>query len=79
MKVLTKIVLCTLILFISNIVAFAQGAEMADKMRSEGKIYVVVAMTLIVLGGMIAFLFMTDRKLNRIEKEVNRKSKTNIK
>jgi hypothetical protein len=79
MKIITKILLSTIVLILAQGAALAQGAEMADKMRSEGKIYVVVAMVLIVLGGMITFLFLIDRKLNRIEKEVDRKSKTNIK
>lgn len=42
--------------------------EMADGMRSEGKIYVVVTIILVVLSGLIAYLFLMDRKLTRIEK-----------
>lgn len=44
--------------------------EMADTMRSEGKIYVVVLVVVIVFTGLIAYTINTDRKLNRIEKEV---------
>jgi hypothetical protein len=79
MKIIIKIILSIVLLMLVHSAAFPQGAEMADTMRSEGKIYVVVVMVLIVLGGMITFLFLIDRKLNRIEKEVDRKSKTNIK
>ncbi len=40
---------------------------MADAMRSNGKIYVVVAVLLIILAGLFLYLFLTDRKLTRIE------------
>lgn len=55
---------------------FAQQAEMADKMRSEGKIYVVVLIILIVLLGMIAYLFLLDKKLNRMEKQLHDRKQT---
>jgi len=50
----------------------AQGStvEMADTMRSEGKIYVVVLVVIIVFTGLILYAFNTDRKLNKIEKEI---------
>lgn len=40
----------------------AQSAEpeMADLMRSEGKIYVVVAIILIILGGFLAICFTSN-------------------
>jgi ABC-type amino acid transport system permease subunit len=42
--------------------------EMADTMRSEGKIYVVVAIVLIILLGLIGYTTHIDRKLSRLEK-----------
>jgi len=50
--------------------AFAQNAEMADTMRSNGKIYVVVAIILIIFAGLITYLVMMDRKITRIEKKL---------
>ena len=44
---------------------------MADGMRAEGKIYVVVAIILIVLAGLIAYLVMLDRKVKKLEKLVS--------
>lgn len=58
-------------LFLSNLV-MAQ-AEMADTMRSEGKIYVVVAILLIIFVGLIGYLVMLDRKVSRIEKKLTEK------
>ena len=42
--------------------------QMADAMRSNGKIYVVVTVLLIVLAGLFIYLISLDRKLNRLEK-----------
>ena len=44
--------------------------EMADTMRSEGKIYVVVLIVAIVFTGLIVFAFNSDRKISRLEKEI---------
>jgi hypothetical protein len=56
--------------------AQAQEVEMADGLRAEGKIYVVVLIILIVLGGLIAYLFLMDRKLNRLQQLLNEKDQT---
>lgn len=48
--------------------ATAQHAEMADGMRAEGKIYVVVAIIVTILVGLFAYLFSLDRKITRLEK-----------
>ncbi|SFA45228.1 CcmD family protein [Pedobacter suwonensis] len=50
---------------------FAQdnGVEMADSLRSNGKIYVVVICIVIILVGLLAYLFSIDRRLKKIEKE----------
>lgn len=55
------------LLLIINPTLFAQGAQMADTMRSEGKIYVVVAIILIIFAGLIVYLFFTDRKISKLE------------
>ena len=51
-------------------VLFAQDAQMADTMRSEGKIYVVVAIILVIFFGLIAYLVYTDRKISSLEKRL---------
>jgi hypothetical protein len=43
---------------------------MADKMRSNGKIYVVVGVLVIILWGLFAYLKSIDIKIGRIEKEM---------
>jgi hypothetical protein len=54
-------------------VANAQAAEMADVMRSNGKIYVVVGIILIVLIGLITYLFLLDRKITKLENKLSDK------
>jgi uncharacterized membrane protein len=48
----------------------AQETEMADTLRQDGKIYVVVIVLLTVLGGMIAYLVTLDRKVTKLEKQM---------
>ena len=62
-----------LILFTSiSLSAQSLEPEMADAFRAEGKIYVVVAVCLIVLFGLIAYLTGIDRRLRKLE-EMNKK------
>lgn len=42
--------------------------EMADVMRSEGKIYVLVGIIGIVFAGILVYIITTDRKVSRLEK-----------
>ena len=41
--------------------------QMADFMRSNGKIYVVVAVVVTILLGLFIYLFGLDRKIKKIE------------
>jgi len=52
----------------------AQDIPMADEMRANGKIYVVVAVLVTILLGMIIYLISIDRKLKKLEKEQKTKS-----
>ncbi|RYY26782.1 MAG: CcmD family protein [Sphingobacteriaceae bacterium] len=61
-----------LILFLSTFFSFAQQTntvEMADQMRSSGKIYVVIATIVIVFVGLAVYLFSIDQRLKKIERE----------
>lgn len=44
--------------------------EMADVMRSNGKIYVVVGVILIIFAGIVFYMVKVDRKLSKMEREV---------
>jgi hypothetical protein len=43
--------------------------EMADFMRSNGKIYVVVGVVMIIFTGLIIFMVNTERKVSKLERE----------
>lgn len=43
--------------------------EMADNMRSNGKIYVVVAVVIVILIGLFLYLIRLDKKISNLEKE----------
>ena len=45
--------------------------EMADALRKSGKIYIVVAVLIIILGGMFLYIISIDRKIGRVEKEID--------
>ena len=61
-----------LLLILSFATAFAQqsqSVEMADVLRSSGKIYVVVVTIVIIFAGLAFYLFSIDKRLKKIEKE----------
>ena len=63
--------LLTMLVLPSIVKAQTDGSiEMADTMRSEGKIYVVVLIVAIVFTGLIIFAFNSDRKISKLEKEI---------
>jgi type IV secretory pathway VirB2 component (pilin) len=55
--------------------AFAQAAdapEMADALRANGKIYVVVAVVGLIVAGLLLYLVVLDRKVSRLEQEIKK-------
>ena len=42
--------------------------EMASAMRANGKIYVVVAVVVIILAGLFLYVIRLDRKISKMEK-----------
>jgi hypothetical protein len=66
--------LCRLLFVVCGLLCstmlFAQDNKpgMEDLMRSNGKIYVVVAVCLTILIGLFLYVFLLDRKISRLEK-----------
>jgi hypothetical protein len=44
--------------------------EMADGLRANGKIYVVIIVVVTILLGLFAYVIRLDRKISRLEKSV---------
>ena len=67
--IVSRLVLLFAGLFLSSM-AFAQNepVAMADAMRSNGKIYVVVAVCLTIVLGLFIYVFSVDRKVSKLEK-----------
>lgn len=64
-----------ILLFLSFLFTFIQsyaqqtnGVEMADGLRSSGKIYVVVLVICVIFIGLIVYLFSIDRRVRKIER-----------
>lgn len=53
---------------LSSLSSSAQNAEMADLMRDNGKIYVVVAVLATIFVGIVVYLISIDRRIARLEK-----------
>lgn len=65
--------LFVILFFLSQHVVLAQEVEMADTLRSEGKIYVVVVILVLILAGLIGYLILIDRKVTKLEKRLSEK------
>lgn len=63
------------VLAVMLLTTFVQAQEPVSKsgfgetMRSSGRIYVVVAVMLTILIGLVLYLVRLDRKISKIEKE----------
>ena len=64
-----RFIIITIYLFMISVSFASAQTEMADTMRSNGKIYVVVTVLATIFAGIFAYLVMLDRKISRLEKE----------
>lgn len=67
----TRKLFSVLLLVLLQFVVHAQtvvNPDSADLMRSNGKIYVVVAIVLTILLGLFFYLVNLDRKISKMEK-----------
>ena len=55
--------------YVCCLIIFLQDVTMADTLRSEGKIYVVVLIFLIIISGLFLYLYRLEKKIDSIEKE----------
>ena len=52
--------------FILNLVLAFQEVVMADGLRSEGKIYVVVVVFLLILSALFLYLYRLEKKIDSL-------------
>jgi CcmD family protein len=70
MRIFQKKILLLVMMMTSTLI-FAQDKkpQMADTMRSNGRIYVVVAVVLTILIGLVLYVVRLDKKISKLEKE----------
>ncbi|MBC7830114.1 MAG: CcmD family protein [Chitinophagaceae bacterium] len=68
MKYLMGIVCCMLLSVFNYAQDTAVVKEAATGLRADGKIYVVVAVVVTLLLGLVIYLISLDRKISRLEK-----------
>ena len=69
MKIQLKLTALLLLLMLPSLLCAQEKVEMADWMRSSGRIYVVIAVILTILAGLILYIIRIDRKVSKLEKE----------
>lgn len=75
MKQITVKLACVifLMLFSLNLAAqqkVVESVTMADQLRADGKIWVVVAVVGVIFAGIIVFLISMERKITKLEKQI---------
>jgi uncharacterized membrane protein len=71
----TKLMIFLLLITVNSLVAQTTAIEnetMASSMRSNGKIYVVVAVVTTILIGLIAYMFRVEKKISSIENDLKK-------
>jgi hypothetical protein len=71
----TKLLVFLFLLIGSNLTAQTNSIKnetMADLMRSNGKIYVVVAVVATILIGLIAYMIRVEKKISTLEKDLRK-------
>jgi heme export protein D (CcmD) len=65
-KKIFLLITCALFLFF---ISKADDGTNADLLRSNGRIYVVVTVILVILLGLFLYLMRLDKKISKLEKE----------
>jgi uncharacterized membrane protein len=71
MKKLHQLFMLTVSLASTTVIHAQDSKEstVGELMRSSGRIYVVIAVMLTILAGLILYLVRLDRKISKLEKE----------
>ena len=67
-KYILRLAFCVFSLLLCGVSYAQDNSGSMDVMRSNGKIYVVVAVCLTILLGLFLYVFSIDRKISRLEK-----------
>lgn len=67
-KFISRLLLVVAALLVTVVSQAQDNNGSTDVMRSNGKIYVVVAVCLTILLGLFLYVFSIDRKISKLEK-----------
>ncbi len=73
---MNKLFLIIIIYIIQTTNVMAQNNFMDDTFRSSGKINVVVAVLSMIFAGIAFFLFRQERRISKLEKELENQKKS---
>ena len=71
---MTKKFILSLLLLLStcwSLNAQTTGPAMADQLRADGKIYVVITVLALIFLALVVFLTLIERRVAKLEKQVN--------
>ena len=68
-KFISRLLLVVAALLVTVVSQAQDNNGSTDVMRSNGKIYVVVAVCLTILLGLFLYVFSIDRKISKLEKD----------
>jgi heme/copper-type cytochrome/quinol oxidase subunit 2 len=76
-KTVFNLIITILLVIFSSVTAMAQqmnttGEDPTDFMRSNGKLFVVVAVILVIIAGLFIYLISLDKKISKLEKLENK-------
>ncbi|GAB3165592.1 CcmD family protein [Telluribacter humicola] len=72
-----KRIVATVVLFLTASInllaqqAASQEIEMADRLREDGKIWVVVGVIVLIFVGIVLYLVRLDSKISKLEKKIH--------
>ncbi len=70
-KILSLLFICVSLVSQAQQMITESGPQMADSLRENGKIYVVISVIGIIFLSLVIFLVYIERKLKKIEDKVN--------
>lgn len=70
-KILSLLFICVSLVSQAQQMITESGPQMADGLRENGKIYVVISVIGIIFAALVIFLVYIERKLKKIEDKVN--------
>jgi hypothetical protein len=68
MRYLSRLFTILLLLLSSQFLNAQTDSSLGHTMRSNGRIYVVVTVILVILAGLFLYLVRLDRKMSKLEK-----------